>query len=102
MAQGKTFFDFASIEENDNGVSYLTPSLVPELPISPLAETRIDETEQYRPDKIAYRLYGDPTLNWIIDQANGFLGKEKFSGYVAGKIIQYPRVSTLRIMGILI
>jgi len=102
MAQGRSFFDYASIERNDDGRRYLTPAQIPDLPISQLAETRIDETEQYRPDKIANRLYGDPTLNWIIDLANCFVGKEKFSGYVAGKIILYPRTSTLRLMGVLI
>ena len=102
MATGQSYFSFADTETNDDNVQYLCPSIPPELPITPLATTRIDETEQYRPDKIAYRLYGDPMLSWIIDYANEFTGKDKIKGYVAGKVIDYPRLETLRTIGLLI
>lgn len=101
MASGKSLFELAEIVTNKEGQDYTCPAIPPALPISELPTTRIDETEEFRPDKIANRLYRDPTFSWVIDYANGFTGKEKFSAYKSGLMIKYVREETLRSMGLL-
>ncbi len=53
---------------------------------------------QYRPDKIAFELLGDPSLDWIIDSIN-FISHDK--EYKMGKSISYLDRDTLKRFGII-
>ena len=52
---------------------------------------------EYRPDKIAWDLYGDDSLSWVIDEING-AGHASF--YTKGKEIFYLPPAILLQLGI--
>ena len=37
-----------------------------------LEETTVEAEEQFRPDKISYRLYNTVELDWVLNIVNGF------------------------------
>lgn len=58
----------------------------------------INEKEQYRPDIIAFNLYGDDNLSWIIDEINSVTHP---SFYEYGKKIKYLSYGFLMDMGLI-
>jgi hypothetical protein len=94
------FFDYAYLIDNDdidrrNNASISYP---PRSPLkSSMLTTTILITEQYRPDKVAFRLYNNPLLSWVIDEANSFYS---ISDYTYEKKIYYPSQRALDLMGI--
>ena len=71
-----------------------------------LADASLDATyvevephEAFRPDKIAMRVYGDETLDWVLDEANSF--DHGVSEYVIGAKLRAPTKAELRKMGII-
>jgi hypothetical protein len=55
--------------------------------------------EEYRPDKIAFNLWGDQTMSWVLSAINNF-----YSGireYKNGVTIFYVEKDVLRALGIL-
>jgi alpha-L-fucosidase len=56
----------------------------------------INLTYQYRPDLLAYDLYGSPSLWWVFYQRNpNTLTKPPFD-FVANTFIYLPKISTLK------
>lgn len=62
----------------------------------------INETYQYRPDLLAYDLYGDSRLWWVFAERNpNRLGFDPYFDFVAGLGIYVPKQETLKqVLGI--
>lgn len=60
------------------------------------------EVYQYRPDLLAYDLYGDPRLWWVFAARNpNALGYDPYFDFVAGLQIYVPKLDTLKqVLGI--
>jgi len=56
----------------------------------------INETYQYRPDLLAFDLYGDPQLWWVFYQRNPNTLTAPPWDFAAGTTIFLPKISTLR------
>ena len=90
-----SLWDYSNIIQNDDkNISSIC--YTPNLPIT-LLSTTILSTENFRPDKISYRLYGNPMLSWVLDDANNFYHMKE---YTANRSILYPSKQALDIMGI--
>ena len=50
----------------------------------------------YRPDLLAYDLYGTPNLWWVFIQRNLDVLKDPVFDFVAGKQIYIPKVNSLK------
>lgn len=52
---------------------------------------------QYRPDYLAYDLYGDARLWWVFAERNpNTLGEDPYFNFVTGLSIYVPKLETLR------
>lgn len=52
---------------------------------------------QYRPDLLAYDLYGDPRLWWVFSQRNpNKLSTDPYFNFVAGLKIYIPKMDTIK------
>lgn len=62
----------------------------------------ISETYQYRPDLLAYDLYGDSRLWWVFAERNpNRLGFDPYFDFVTGLGIYVPKLDTLKqVLGI--
>ena len=56
----------------------------------------INVTYQYRPDLLAYDLYGDPTLWWVFYQRNPNTLTAPPLDFAANTTIYLPKIATLR------
>ena len=56
----------------------------------------INLTYQYRPDMLAYDLYGTPTLWWVFYQRNPNTLTAPPLDFAVGRTIFLPKLSTLR------
>lgn len=94
------YHDYAAtvsfIQDNGTSKDNISISYPRKMPIT-LSKTKVDASEQNRPDKISYRLYGNPLNSWILDEANNFY---LFSDYYINRTILYPTREALTIMGI--
>lgn len=97
------YFDYSNTintydNETFNSVSYSSISYPPQLPLKKsMLKTNILANEQYRPDKVSYRLFGDPNLSWLLDDINNFYS---FSEYYLGREIYYLETKGLGSIGI--
>lgn len=57
---------------------------------------KINQTYQYRPDLLAYDLYGTAGLWWVFYQRNPNTLTKPPIDFVAGTLIYLPKMSTLR------
>lgn len=84
VVQGK-FLDFLNYREiplNPNDVYYQLPLVY-----------------QYRPDLLAYDLYGDASLWWVFAARNpNLLGPDPYFNFVAGIGIYLPNIVTLQVV----
>jgi hypothetical protein len=84
LVEGK-FLDFLQYREiplNPNDVYYKLPAVY-----------------QYRPDLLAYDLYGDPTLWWVFAARNpNKLGPDPMFNFIAGIEIYVPSLVTLQVV----
>ena len=54
---------------------------------------------QYRPDLLAYDLYGNPSLWWVFAARNpNLLGPDPYFNFVAGIEIYIPNITTLQVV----
>lgn len=61
----------------------------------------INQTYQYRPDLLAFDLYGESQLWWVFYQRNPNTLTAPPWDFEAGKLIYLPKISTLRtVLGI--
>lgn len=58
-------------------------------------EYSIDRVYQYRPDMLAYDLYGDAKLWWVFASRNPNVLKDPVFDFVPGKRIFIPKKETL-------
>lgn len=68
-------------------------------PITKMADDvlyQIDSVYQYRPDILAFDLYGDPALWWVFAQRNPNVLKDPLMDFRAGVQIYIPKKSTLQ------
>jgi len=56
----------------------------------------IDRIYAYRPDLLAYDLYGTPRLWWVFAQRNPDAIEDPIYDFEPGKIIQLPKLSNLK------
>ena len=56
----------------------------------------INQTYQYRPDLLAYDLYGTPRLWWVFAQRNPDVIEDPIYDFAPGKVIQLPKASNLK------
>ena len=93
-----SYFDYATIVVDDDEKSRLSLSYTPQLPkLKSLLTSKVLPEEQYRPDKVAYRLYRNPLLSWVIDESNNWY---HLKNYTAGTTFYYPSITALEYMGI--
>jgi hypothetical protein len=59
-------------------------------------EFEINQTYQYRPDLLAYDLYGDGSLWWVFYQRNPNSLTAPVIDFVIGKKIFLPKISVLQ------
>ena len=59
-------------------------------------EFEINQTYQYRPDLLAYDLYGEAGLWWVFYQRNPNTLTTPVIDFTAGKKIFLPKISTLQ------
>lgn len=97
------YFDYATIINTTNeitrrDISYSSISYSPILPLkTSMIKSKILQTENYRPDKVSYRLFGDPFLSWLLDEINNFYS---ISDYYSGREIYYLGPNGLKSIGI--
>lgn len=94
-------FDYGSVLnyiEDQKSVSHLSICYTPRMPLkTSMLKTTILEKENYRPDKVSFRLFKDPNLSWILDEINNFY---LFSDYYLGREIYYLTEPGLKAIGI--
>jgi hypothetical protein len=77
--------------------SYLDIATIRDIPlIESDFEFTITKQYEYRPDLLAYDLYGDAKLWWIFAVRNKNIIKDPIYDLYAGQKIQLPKISTLR------
>lgn len=59
-------------------------------------EFTVTKQYEYRPDLLAYDLYGDARLWWVFSVRNKNIIKDPIYDLVAGQKIQLPKASTIR------
>lgn len=75
------FLEYREIPQNPSDVYYQVPLVY-----------------QYRPDLLAYDLYGDPALWWVFSARNpNKLGPDPYFNLVAGIEIYVPNYTTLQL-----
>lgn len=83
---------------NNSRSPYSSLCYPPRLPLTTsMRKTTVGSDETYRPDKVSFRLYGNPLLSWILDDANSFYS---CADYTINKEILYPSFEALDLMGI--
>jgi hypothetical protein len=60
------------------------------------AEMTISQAYEYRPDLLAYDLYGDANLWWIFAMRNPNVLKNPIADFFAGQLILLPKLDTLK------
>ena len=56
----------------------------------------IDRIYAYRPDLLAYDLYGTPRLWWVFAQRNPDVIEDPIYDFTIGKTIQLPKMANLK------
>jgi len=56
----------------------------------------IDKVYEFRPDVLAYHMYGDTRLYWVFAQRNPDVLKDPLFDFRAGKVIYIPKKATLQ------
>jgi len=80
------------------GISYF-PTVTEIVDDDIIYTTEILSSENYRPDKIADRLWGIPDLSWVLDVLNDF--QEGIQEYKRGVTIKYVSFDRLKKAGII-
>lgn len=77
---------FDKVQNNIKGS--LKDDILPTIKNFSFTNYTIPLTEQYRPDIIAYKFYGNSSYHWIITLINDI--KNTPEGYVVNKVIKIP------------
>lgn len=86
--------------ENNKFLDFMVNRFIPKQPSD--VYITIAEVYQYRPDLLAYDLYGDPRLWWVFAARNpNALGYDPYFDFKAGTQIFVPKMDTLKqVLGI--
>lgn len=80
--------------QNDDYLDVMINRSIPYNPLDVFWEITV--VYQYRPDLLAYDLYGDAGLWWVFAQRNPNNLKDPMFDFVAGKKIFIPQLTTLK------
>lgn len=95
-----SFFDYGRTFTGDDGISYGVFLNQPSFDMSEgnYDLWEIDAEHEYRADKIANAFYNNPSVSWIIDEANYFING--FIEYKKGVVLKIPTIEYLNSIGI--
>ena len=95
-----SYFDFTKTLIDDDNVAYSGVAQTPDFSIyeDNFKLKVIQAEEQYRPDKIAWKLWNDGDLAWVLDEINNFDGS--CQNYETNKTIKYLEKTYLEKLGI--
>lgn len=80
---------------NKKFLDFMTNRSIPAQPSD--VQIILAEVYQYRPDLLAYDLYGDPKLWWVFAARNpNRLGPDPYFNFVTGVELYIPTMDTLR------
>lgn len=94
MAQYSNTSPYFLTGENQLSLDFLTPRTITAYDDDVLFT--IDQTYAYRPDLLAFDLYGSPRLWWVFAQRNPDVIEDSIYDFAPGKIINLPKLSTLK------
>ena len=85
---------------NGNFLDFMSYRPIPKIPSDVLMT--ITKVYEYRPDLLAYDLYGDSRLWWVFAERNpNRIGKDPYFDFIAGIQIYVPKLDTLKqVLGI--
>jgi len=94
MAKYSNTSPYFNTQENNISLDFLNPRTI-------TAEQDdiayiIDRTYAYRPDLLAYDLYGTPRLWWVFAQRNPDVIEDPIYDFAPGRVIQLPKASNLK------
>ena len=85
---------YSSTPRTQNGLGLLSYNKIPE--VSTDVVYKIKPQYNYRPDLLASDLYDDPNLWWVFKSRNPSVIEDPIFDFVAGVIIQVPRIETIK------
>jgi hypothetical protein len=92
--QSSPYYDTNIVD--DKFLDFLEYREIPQTPDDIYYE--LPEVYQYRPDLLAYDLYGDPRLWWVFAARNpNKLGPDPYFNFVTGIGIYIPNIVTLQV-----
>jgi len=93
--QSSPYYDTNIVD--DKFLDFLEYREIPQTPDDIYYE--LPQVYQYRPDLLAYDLYGDPRLWWVFAARNpNKLGPDPYFNFVAGIGIYIPNIVTLQVV----
>ncbi len=94
MAKYSNTSPYFNTSENNISLDFLKPRTITAEP-DDISYT-IDRIYAYRPDLLAYDLYGSPRLWWVFAQRNPDVIEDPIYDFSIGKTIQLPKMSNLK------
>ena len=94
MAQYSNTSPYFNTTENNISLDFLVPRTIT-AGQDDITYT-IDRIYAYRPDLLAYDLYGTPRLWWVFAQRNPDVIEDPIYDFALGKVIQLPKLSNLK------
>jgi len=94
MAQYSNTSPYFNTLENNISLDFLIPRTIT-AEADDISYT-IDRIYAYRPDLLAYDLYGTPRLWWVFAQRNLDVIEDPIYDFSRGKVIQLPKLSNLK------
>ena len=94
MAKYSSTSPYFNTSENKISVDFLNPRTIT-ADQDDISYT-IDRIYAYRPDLLAYDLYGTPRLWWVFAQRNPNVIEDPIYDFTIGKTIQLPKMSNLK------
>jgi alpha-L-fucosidase len=94
MAQYSNTSPYFNTLENNISLDFLIPRTIT-AEADDISYT-IDRIYAYRPDLLAYDLYGTPRLWWVFAQRNLDIIEDPIYDFSPGKVIQLPKLSNLK------
>ena len=94
MASYSNTSPYYATSENNISLDFLTPRTIT-ADADDVSYT-IDQIYAYRPDLLAYDLYGSPRLWWVFAQRNPDKIEDPIYDFSPGVTIQLPKLSNLK------
>jgi len=94
MAKYSSTSPYFNTTENNVSLDFFRPRTITAEP-DDISYT-IDRIYAYRPDLLAYDLYGSPRLWWVFAQRNLDVIEDPIYDFSIGKTIQLPKMNNLK------